>query len=418
MATPQERVKFRAVFAVGEFRALWSAELVSTLGDQVARVALAILVFRTTGSTVLTGLTFALTYLPMLAGGLFLSGLGDRYPRRDVMVVANLAQAVLIGAMAVPAAPLWLLCVFLFLSVLATGPFNAAQLALLPDMLTGQRYVTAMAIRNVTTYSAQLAGFAGGGLLVAVLNPNIGLALDAVTFAASSVLLRLGVRQRPASGAAGDDDGGESGEGARSLLTGFWVVWRDRRTRTLIAIGGLALFYIAPEALAAPYAAQLKMGSAAVGLLMAADPVGAVVGALVFGRLSESVRLRSVALLGVAAGLPLAACALRPPLLLALLLFAMSGAAATIYTMQAMTASARLLPDPVRAQGLGFGSAVIQSVQGIGALLAGVLGAAFTPAGGIGAAGALGIVLALVLAGNWRRAAYPYDELAEQLEKA
>ncbi|HEX3779002.1 MAG TPA: MFS transporter [Pseudonocardiaceae bacterium] len=414
MATPQERVKFRAVFAVGEFRALWSAELVSTLGDQVARVALAVLVFRNTGSTVLTGLTFALTYLPMLAGGLFLSSLGDRYPRREVMVAANLAQAVLIGAMAVPGAPLWLLCVLLFFSVLATGPFNAAQLALLPDMLTGQRYVTAMSIRNVTTYSSQLVGFAGGGLLIAVLNPNVGLALDAATFAASAVLLRVGVQRRPASAASEGDD---AGDGARSLLTGFWAIWRDRRTRTLIAIGGLALFYIAPEALAAPYAAQLKMGTAAVGLLMAADPVGGVVGALVFGRLSESTRLKSVALLGIAAGLPLAVCALRPPLLLALLLFAMSGTAATIYTIQAMTATARLLPDPVRAQGLGFGSAIIQSVQGIGALLAGVLGAAFTPAGGIGAAGALGVLLALGLAGSWRRVARPYDELAAQLEK-
>jgi MFS family permease len=151
---------------------------------------------------------------------------------------------------------------------------------------------------------------------------------------------------------------------------------------------------------------------------MAADPVGAVIGALVFGRLSEFIRLRAVALLGIAAGLPLAACALRPPLLLALLLFALSGAAATIYTMQAMTASARLLPDTVRAHGMGFGSAIIQSVQGIGALLAGVLGAAFTPAGGIGAAGALGVVLAVGLVGSWRRAARPYDALAEQLENA
>ncbi|HJP73564.1 MAG TPA: MFS transporter [Pseudonocardiaceae bacterium] len=405
---------FRAVFAIGEFRALWSAELVSTLGDQVARVALAVLVFRNTGSTVLTGLIFALTYLPMLAGGLFLARLGDRYPRREVMAIANLAQAVLIGAMAVPGVPLWLLCALLFFSVLATGPFNAAQLALLPDMLVGQRYVTAMTIRNVTTYSAQLVGFAAGGLLVAVLNPNLGLALDAASFAASSVLLRIGVRRRPAPDAAEND----GGDGARSLLTGFRVIWRDPRTRTLTAIGGLALFYIAPEALAAPYAAQLKMGTAAVGLLMAADPVGAVVGALVFGRLAETTRLRSVALLGIAAGLPLAVCALRPPLLLALLVFALSGAAATIYTMQAMTTSARLLADPVRAQGLGFASAVIQSVQGIGALLAGVLGAAFTPAGGIGAAGALGAVLALVLVGGWRRAAHPYDRLAARLREA
>ena len=408
MDAEPERVSFATVLRTGEFRALWLAELLSTLGDQVARVALAVLVFNTTDSAVLTGLTFALTYVPTLLGGIFLSGLGDRFPRREVMVGANIAQAALVALMAVPGLPLPALCVLLAVSVLATGPFNAAQLAILPDLLSGQRYVTAMSLRNVTKYSAQLAGFAGGGLLIAVLNPYLGLAIDAATFAVSALLLRVGIRSRPAVRSVG-----EPAE-PTSILHGFTVIWRDPRTRVLLGIGALALFYIAPEALGAPYAKQLGMGPVAVGLLMAADPVGAVVGSLVFERLSERTRLRSVGWLGVAAGAPIAACALYPNLVLSMALFACSGAAATIYTIQAMTTASRLLPNSVRAQGMGFASAVIQSVQGIGALVAGAFAQVFTPVGAMAVVGCVGVVLAAGLALAWRRVANP-EQLAGQL---
>jgi MFS family permease len=408
MDAEPERVTFATVLRTGEFRALWLAELLSTLGDQVARVALAVLVFNTTDSAVLTGLTFALTYVPTLLGGLFLSGLGDRFPRREVMVAANVVQAVLVAAMAVPGVPLPVLCVLLAVSVLATGPFNAAQLAILPDLLSGQRYVTAMSLRNVTTYSAQLAGFAGGGLLIAVLNPYLGLAIDSLTFVLSAALLWTGIHRRPAVRSSGAETE------PTSILHGFTVIWRDPRTRILLGIGALALFYIAPEALGAPYAKQLGMGPTAVGLLMAADPVGAVVGSLLFERLSEVARLRSVGWLGVAAGAPIAACALYPNLVLSMALFACSGAAATIYTIQAMTTASRLLPNSVRAQGMGFASAVIQSVQGVGALVACAFAQVFTPVAGMAIVGCVGVVLAAGLALAWRRVANP-AQLAVQL---
>jgi len=58
-----DRTTFRAVFAVREFRALWAAEALSQAGDQVARVALAVLVYGATESAALAGLTYALLYV-------------------------------------------------------------------------------------------------------------------------------------------------------------------------------------------------------------------------------------------------------------------------------------------------------------------------------------------------------------------
>src|SRR5215217_3022991 len=97
---------YREVFAVGEFRALFAAHLGSVVGDQFARVALVVLVFQRTGSAALTALTYALTFLPALIGGPLLSGLADRYPRRELMIAVDLGRAVVAGLMAIPALPL------------------------------------------------------------------------------------------------------------------------------------------------------------------------------------------------------------------------------------------------------------------------------------------------------------------------
>ena len=76
-----ERVAYRDVFAVAEFRALWLAQLLSVAGDQLARVALTVLVYDRTRSALLAAVTYAATIIPVFAGGILLSGLADRLPR-------------------------------------------------------------------------------------------------------------------------------------------------------------------------------------------------------------------------------------------------------------------------------------------------------------------------------------------------
>lgn len=74
------------MFAVREFRALWSSQIFSVIGDRLALVALTILVFDRSHSPLLTAVAYASGYVPWVIGAL-LSGLADRFPRRDVMVV-------------------------------------------------------------------------------------------------------------------------------------------------------------------------------------------------------------------------------------------------------------------------------------------------------------------------------------------
>ena len=107
MSAVDERARYGDVFAEPEFRALWLAQLLSVAGDQLARVALTVLVFQHTHSALWTAVTYSVTFLPWLIGGLALAGLADRLPRRDVMVACDVTRAVLVAAMMAPGIPLW-----------------------------------------------------------------------------------------------------------------------------------------------------------------------------------------------------------------------------------------------------------------------------------------------------------------------
>lgn len=386
------------VFAVGEFRALWFAQVLSLLGDQLAHVALAYLVYQRTGSPLLTALTYALTYVPPIVGGPFLAGLADVFPRRRVMIVTDVIRAVLVALMAIPGTPFAALCVLLFFTVLLAAPFSAARAAVLPDVLPDDRYVLGTAVTNITNQSAQVVGFLVGGGIVALLGTHRALAIDAATFVASALVLRAWMRNRPSAGRrAGRPDL------VASTIAGARLVFGDRRLRALTSFAWLCGFYVVPEGLAAPYAAQLGYGAAAVGLLMAAMPVGTVLGFFVFGRfVTPSVRLRSMGMLAPFACAPLVVCVLEPSLWVTVTLWALAGAGSA-YQLTANTAFMITVPPAGRAQAFGVVQSGLLAVQGLGILLGGVAAEVIGPQQAVAVFGFAGLCVAVVLAVSWGR---------------
>ena len=154
------RTSFRDVFAIAEFRALWTAQLLSVVGDQLARVALTVLVYDRTRSSLLAAVTFAVSIVPTFIGGMTLAWLADRYPRRGVMIAGDLIRFVLVLVMAIPGLPLAALVLLLFFVTLTEAPFSSARAAIYPDVLTGDRYVVGTAVTLTTYQFAQVLGFA------------------------------------------------------------------------------------------------------------------------------------------------------------------------------------------------------------------------------------------------------------------
>ncbi len=402
------RASFSEVMANREFRAMWAAQLLSIAGDQLARVAMTLLVYDRTRSPLLTALTYAVTFLPWLLGGVGLSGLADRLPRREVMIVADIARLALVSGMATiitvsrSAAALVLMAGLLFLVTLLDSPFKSARSALVADVLIGPRYALGTAVTQITLQTGIVAGFALGGVVVAAVGARSALLADAATFAASAVLLAAGVRRRPAAAPAASAG---SGSHLSGIAAGVRLVFGSPRLRTLMLLGWLVAFYAAPMSLAAPYAARFHRLPLAVatGLVFAGMPLGTVAGAALFSRLLRPPWQRR--LMGP---LAIAACAVlmcfwaAPGFGLSLVLFAVAGACAS-YQVAANAAFVADVPPGRRGQAFGLANGGMQVLQGLWFIVAGAIATLAGPATVIGLSGGLGAVLAVSLAISWRR---------------
>jgi len=369
--------------------------------DQLARVALTILVYDRTRSALLAAVTFVVSIVPTFVGGITLAWLADRYPRRAVMIVCDLARCALVLVMAIPGMPLAGMVALLFLVTLVGAPFLSARAAILPDMLAGDRYLVGTAVTLTTFQFAQVIGFAAGGTIVGFFGTRVSLVVDGATFFASALILRSWVRSRPAAGTLARR--GSERSRLSGIIVGTRLVFANRILRTTMFFGWLAAFYNAPEGVATPLARALGGGALAVGVILAAQALGETAGAIVFSRfVAPPARLRYMGPLAVATSAVLVFFVWRPGLLLSLLILFASGLCAS-YQLAANAAFVRAAPQERRSQAFGLAQGGMSLGQGIVLILAGAAADHHSPALVISVCGAIGAMLALVIALNWLR---------------
>ena len=389
-------VTYRELFAVSEWRMLWLAQLTSIAGDQFARVALAVLVFTRTGSPLLAAVTFAATTGAMFAGGLLLGWTADRYPRRRVMLTCDVICAGLVAAMLIPGVPLGALIVLLFAVGLAAEPFLAARMAVNAEVLGEDRFQLGQGVTIATYQAAQLAGFALGGVVTGVFGVRTALAVDAASFVLSAVLIRAGVRPRPAAEGSG-------GLSRPQPLAGVRIV--AARPAALVALGvlWLAAFYGAPEGVMVPLSRQLHGGAATAGALLAVSAGGAAIGPLVYTRLiGPPRRMQLLAITATAACATLALFALPPAIGTSVIILFVSGLL-TGYIPAAAGAVFASIPDEHRGKAGGVIGAGMSLGQGVMIVVAGAIAQRVSPALVIALVGAAGTACGIPLALSWRR---------------
>jgi MFS family permease len=363
-------------------------------------VALTVLVYQRTSSPLLSALTFAISYLPWLLGGPVLSALADRLPRHRVLIAADTARAALLGLMAVPGMPLPALLALLFLVALCTPPFESARSALLADVLQGDRYAVAVSLTNISLQLAQVMGYLVAGMLVAVLDPSGALLIDGATFAITAVWLWRGLQRRPAPLA---EVGGERRSLLQDTADGLRFIGRTPRLLAIVSILWIGtLFTYASEGIAAPFVRELGQGTTALGVLLAANPLGVTIGGLVLARLvSPGRRERAVGPLVIlslaavlAAGLVgrLGAPGLTTFSAVVVLLF-VSGLGSS-WLIPLNVSFVQAVPSAYRGRAFGVAVSGLYGVQGIGILAAGVLAEQLAPSGVVVVSGGLGLLAA------------------------
>jgi predicted MFS family arabinose efflux permease len=385
---------FSAVLAVPEFRALWLAEAQSVFGDQLAKVALTILVYDRTGSALLAATAYALTFLSALAGGLGLSQLADRFPRRQLMVACALGQAVVVGLMAIPGMPILVLCVLVFAIGLIQSPAIAAQNAVTREVFTDDElYLRSQDLRGITTNTLMLLGLAGGGVLVVAIGTSWALAIDGVTFLISAVIIRRYVKNRRVAGSK--EDGWFS--------AAKWV-FGNQRMRLLLTLSWLVGLVVIPEGLVAPLAKELGAPDTAVGWLLAADPLGFVVGTYVLSRfVSATHRVRVLGVLATCSCATLIVFALTPHFVVAIVLLAVAGAFGA-YQITVSATFNTLVPNEIRGGAFGVVRTGLRVSQGIGVAIGGAVAEGIgSSATTIALAGLLGVIIAVPATIAWAR---------------
>jgi MFS family permease len=175
------------------FRLLWSAQVISEVGDWLYSVAIYSLLLQLTGSAQAVALAFVLQVLPQTFTAPTAGVLNDRVSRRKLMMAADWARAGITFLMlfAQSRETIWLLYLLLLLETVFWGLFEPARNAVIPNITADSQEMLVANSLSATTWAFTLAtGSAIGGLLAAVFGRNTVFVINAASFVVSALLIR------------------------------------------------------------------------------------------------------------------------------------------------------------------------------------------------------------------------------------
>ena len=384
----------RSALRYPDFRRLLSALAVSQIGDWLYNLALVVLVYDRTHSSLWAGVTTAARVVPIVALGPLGGVLADRFDRRRIMIACDLARMglmVLLAAVAAARLPIVLAPVIAAAATAAAGPYLPCVAGITPRVVDDADLPGANAARSAVTGAGIIVGPALGGVLLLLGAPAAAFALNALTFGLSALAV-LAIRAEGAfrpQRAEGRPDGllREVAQGAAALRA------HPAALRLVGADTMCSVLYGAQTVLLLLVSRRIGLGAQGYGYMFAAVGAGGLLGTALAGRVSRSRRSRSVLAAALAvAGLPTLLLAVVRWPAAAIVLTGLTGMGALLVEILTETTLQRELDEDVfgRAYGLAFPAAISGIV--IGSVIAPGLAAL------LGGSGALVVVGGSVLA--------------------
>ena len=177
-----------------DFVRLWAAETVSIFGSLVTRTALpftAILVLD--ASPIDVALLRIADLVPGFVVGLVAGAWVDRWPRRPLLIGADLGRAALLVTVPIAAWTGGLNLGLLYMVALVNGTlttlFDVAYQSYLPTLVRRDQLVEGNSKLTASASVAEFGAFGAGGWLVQLLSGPTAILLDAVSFLWSAVLV-------------------------------------------------------------------------------------------------------------------------------------------------------------------------------------------------------------------------------------
>ena len=171
-----------------EYRKLWSAQVVSQLGDWFSSISLYTLLLTLTGSAEAVGIFLSVQFLPAALAGYWTGPLVDRFSRKKLMFMMDILRAILaLGYLLVDNKEevIWVY-IITFLIVICQAIFEPSRKAILPDIVSREEMVTANAISGATWSTMLALGAAIGGIVSDLFGRETAFVLNSLSFLLSA----------------------------------------------------------------------------------------------------------------------------------------------------------------------------------------------------------------------------------------
>jgi MFS family permease len=354
----------------GDFRKLYLASLISLGGDWFLLVALFGLALEFTGSAVSVAALIVAQEVPFGVASLIGGVLADRFDRRRLMVVCDVARTLLCLGFLLVNDPSMMWLAYLLLAVISSfsAVFDPASSAALPNLVEPRELGPANALSGSLWGTMLAVGAALGGIVAAALGRDAAFLIDASSFAVSGLLIaRI---RRPFSAERTEEP---EANVIRATVETVRYARRDHRVLALVTVKagfGIAAGVIALIAVFAHE--EFGAGDAGIGALMAGRGVGALIGPFLGRWLAGPQDRRLFGAIGVALavfGLGYATLGVMPSLFAAAVAVGIAhlggGAQWTLssYGLQ------RLVPDRIRGRIFAFDFTLITLSLTVSALV-------------------------------------------------
>jgi MFS family permease len=277
---------------------LWLAQAISLLGDWFSTIALStIVVHYSNGSGLaVSGLLLA-HFLPPLIVGPFAGVLVDRFNRKRLLIISDLARVLIVASLVLvkDASGLWLIYVLVVIQFCFSAIFDPARSAIIPSVVTSEDLVAANLLGSATWSVMLAAGAVIGGVVATLFGTQTALLIDASSFAFSALFI-MSIKQKAAAAAELPAEASPSAKKvekpaeAKSQLgfrDGLRYVAQHPETAAvlLVKLGGS---FGSVDALMVIYATRIfvlgENGSESLGIFYGAFGLGAVLGPLLLNR--------------------------------------------------------------------------------------------------------------------------------------
>ena len=387
-----------------DFRLVWWSQLLSQVADGVSKLALLWFVYSVTGSPLKTTIIGVLQTVPPIVFSPLIGVFVDRFPKKTILIVTDVARAILIGVIPcmIPAERFTVESLYLlvFLYGIATAMFVPTLSSSVPFMVSRPQFTAANALLQSTTSIGIIMGPALSGVGIAVSGSQDVLCLNAATYLASvACLLPIRLISVP----TGSRSASLFKTLMRELIEGMQYAFRHHGILLIILMASLYTFAAGAFTTLFPVFGKklLDLGPVEVGYLWSWLGVGLLLVSMLLVRLTNwdmRRRMQAISLSGLIGGAAVCGLVWTHGLLWATLLVAVIGMGLGMWTPIAWGMIQEISPAHMVGRVMAIYTAIATAASMVGMTAFGWITEAYNEQTGLIGIGAVLFLMAVVAA--------------------